>query len=150
MITDDHRRLLGHKITAVGRRWRRLADEMLGELGMSDSAGWCLVHIQRDGPARQAELAEALGVAQPSLVRTLDRLQGAGLIHRVQHPEDKRSNLIGLTDAGEALVGRIEEKLDALHDAILSDVPDEAVELTAGMLDLIGARMMERERKGRP
>jgi MarR family transcriptional regulator for hemolysin len=150
MAAADHRRLLGPKITAVARQWRRSADETLSEMGMTDSAGWCLVHIRDDGPTRQAELAEALGVTQPSLVRTLDRLQGAGLIHRVQHPKDKRSNLIGLTDAGEALVVRIEEKLEAVRDAILKDIPDEAVELTAGMLDLIGARMLERERKGRP
>jgi MarR family transcriptional regulator for hemolysin len=150
MSTPEHRRLLGHKIAAVARQWRRVADDMLGELGVSNSASWCLIHIERDGPARQAELAEAMGVAQPSLVRTLDQLQGAGLIHRVRHPQDKRANLIGLTDAGEALVLRIEDRLGTLRESILTDIPDEAIELTAGLLDLNGARIGERKRQSRP
>jgi MarR family transcriptional regulator for hemolysin len=142
---DDPRRALAHKMASVARNWRQLADSALAEFGVSNSAGWCLIHIDRLGnEVRQAELAETLDIRQPSLVRTLDQLQAGGLVARATHPEDKRSNIITLTAAGRELVGGIEEKLGMLRAELLHDIPDEAIEIMVELLDLIGHRIAER------
>jgi len=149
MAPLDPRRALAHKMAPVARNWRRLADEALAELGVSNSAAWCLIHIERDGPTvRQSDLAESLDVAGPSLVRTLGQLESAGLVERAQHPGDKRSNLIGLTGKGEELVGRIEARLSELRADLLKDVPDDVVEVAVWLLDLLSLRI--REYKARP
>ena len=132
----------------VARGWRRLTDEALAELRVSTSAGWCLVHLARLGPdARQAELAEQLGITQPSLVRTLDQLSAAGLIQRLPHPQDKRSNRVEFTEAGRDLAGRIEVRLGELARQLFDGVPDAAIEITVNMMDLIGRRISERRRQ---
>ncbi|MFC3443114.1 MarR family winged helix-turn-helix transcriptional regulator [Sphingobium rhizovicinum] len=141
----DSRRLLAHKMAPVARGWRQLADSALARFGVSNSAGWCLIHIDRmGGDVRQAELAESLDISQPSLVRTLDQVQAAGLVARTPHPEDKRSNIIALTPAGQELVGQIEAQLGALRDDLLRDVPDELIEIMVEMLDILGERIAER------
>ncbi|MCI4590928.1 MarR family transcriptional regulator [Sphingobium sp. BYY-5] len=145
MPLAESKRALAHKMAPVARNWRQLADSMLAEFGVSNSAGWCLIHIDRIGPdVRQAELADSLDISQPSLVRTLDQLQAAGLVGRSPHPEDKRSNIIALTPAGQELVGQIEDKLGALRADLLRDVPDEAIEIMVELLDLLGRRIAER------
>jgi MarR family transcriptional regulator for hemolysin len=145
MSIAESKRLLAHKMAPVARGWRQLADSALAEFGVSNSAGWCLIHIDRmGGDVRQAELAESLDISQPSLVRTLDQVQSAGLVVRMPHPEDKRSNIIGLTPAGQDLVGRIEERLGLLRADLLQGVPDEAIMIMVEMLDLLSQRIGER------
>jgi MarR family transcriptional regulator for hemolysin len=145
MSITESKRLLAHKMAAVARGWRQLADSALAEFGVSNSAGWCLIHIDRmGGDVRQSELAESLDISQPSLVRTLDQVQAAGLVGRTPHPEDKRSNIIGLTSAGKDLVGRIEERLGLLRADLLQGVPDEAIMIMVEMLDLLSQRIGER------
>jgi len=144
MPLSEPKRALAHKMAPVARAWRQLADTALAEFGVSNSAGWCLIHIDRlGGEVGQSALAESLDISQPSLVRTLDQLQAGGLVTRAQHPDDKRSNIIGLAPAGQDLVGRIEAKLDALRAELLKDVPDDAIEVTVWLLDLLSLRIAE-------
>ncbi|MEC3912758.1 MarR family winged helix-turn-helix transcriptional regulator [Sphingobium sp. CR2-8] len=144
MPLSEPKRALAHKMAPVARAWRQLADSVLAEFGVSNSAAWCLIHIDRlGGEVGQSALAESLDISQPSLVRTLDQVQAAGLVQRAQHPDDKRSNIIRLTPAGQELVGRIEAKLDALRADLLKDVPDDAIASTVWLMDLLSQRIAE-------
>jgi MarR family transcriptional regulator for hemolysin len=141
----EPKRALAHKMAPVARAWRQLADTILAEFGVSNSAAWCLIHIDRlGGEVRQNDLAESLDISQPSLVRTLDQVQANGLVQRAQHPDDKRSNIISLTPNGQELVGQIEQKLDALRIELLDNVPDGAIEVTVWLLDLLSLRISEK------
>lgn len=145
MPLSDSKRALAHHMAQVARDWRQLADTVLAEFGVSNSAAWCLIHVDRLGPdVRQATLADSLGIRQPSLVRTLDQVQAAGLVERVPDPEDKRSNHILLTPTGKELVGRIEAKLGLMRRELLDGVPDAAIEIIVSLLDLLGRRIAER------
>lgn len=142
---SDLKRALAHKMPSVARAWHQLADRTLAEFGVSNSTGWCLIYLDRLGPdVRQIELAEELGIAQPSLVRTLDQLQAAGLVERTPHPEDRRSNRIALTGAGQDLVGQIETKLGDLRRDLLQGVSDSDIKAVVDLLDLLGRRIAER------
>lgn len=145
MKSEERESALVRRIAPVARQLRQASDEMLSELGISSSAGWCLMSLARMGPdSRQTDLAEQLGITQPSLVRTLDQLQAAGLVGRVPHPTDKRSNRLALTPTGEELAGRIEQRLADLHSDLLKGVPDAAVEIMANLLDLLSQRISTR------
>lgn len=144
MTLTDPKVALAHKMAAVARGWRRLADAMLADMGVSSSAGWCLVHIDAlDGATRQTDLARALEISQPSLARTLDRMEAADLILRVADPDDRRSNIVGLTPAGQALAGRIAARIATVQDALLTDVPDGAIEIANWLCDRLTGRMAE-------
>ncbi|WP_375197518.1 MarR family winged helix-turn-helix transcriptional regulator [Sphingobium sp.] len=145
MSRPEHERALAHKMPQVARKWRQLADQTLAEFGVSNSAGWCLIYLDRLGSdARQADVAEELGITQPSLVRTLDQLQAAGLVERVPNPDDRRSNRVAFTPEGQKLVGQIEAKLGDLRRELLDGVPDAAIEIAVNLLNLLEQRMAER------
>ncbi|MFD2429809.1 MarR family winged helix-turn-helix transcriptional regulator [Sphingobium scionense] len=104
MNRTELQRALAHNMPQIARLWRQLADSTLAEFGVSNSAGWCLLYLDRLGAdVRQIELADVLGITQPSLVRTLDHLQAAALIERTPNPEDRRSNCLSLTTSGATL-----------------------------------------------
>ncbi|MEU5862947.1 MarR family winged helix-turn-helix transcriptional regulator [Nonomuraea sp. NPDC047529] len=72
--------------------------------------------LEARGAASQLDVARAMGVA-PSLVVTLaDHLERLGAISRVRDPDDRRRQVLDLTDDGRALLGRCLEvtlELDA-------------------------------------
>ena len=148
MSRSELTQALTQKMPQVARSWRGLADEALAEFRVSNSAGGCLVHFARMGPeARQADLAELLGITQPSLVRTLDQLEAMALVERVPNPDDKRSNRIAFTPAGRELAGRIKERLDGVRRELLDGVPDAAIEISVNLMELLGRRIAERRQR---
>jgi MarR family transcriptional regulator for hemolysin len=62
---------------------------------------------------RQNVLAEYCGMEGASLVRILNDLQAAGLVVRVPDATDRRANLLGLTETGQAKLVEIEAELRA-------------------------------------
>lgn len=56
----------------------------------------------RDGQT-PGEIAEAIGVEGPTVVRALQRMAAAGFVVRKRHPTDRRQTTIHLTSAGARL-----------------------------------------------
>ncbi|HEX7854560.1 MAG TPA: MarR family transcriptional regulator [Sphingobium sp.] len=138
-------RELAQRMLPLARGWQQLADQALSELRVSHSTGWCLIYLHRLGPeARQIDLAQEIGISQPSVVRALDQLEAGGLVERTPHPEDRRSNRLGLTPQGKALVGKIEAKLRALRHDLLHDVPDTDMETMLRAFDILSTRIAQK------
>ena len=138
----------GRRILPLSRRWRAAADRALLDCGVSSAAGWALLHVGRLGDdVRQSELVAELDMQGASVVRVLDQLETAALLTRTADPADRRTNRLRLTEAGHELVGRIEEALGALRRDLMEGVPDSALAVAEGVLELIDQRMLlQRER----
>lgn len=68
--------------------------------------GQMLVLFEREGITQQ-ELSEIVGIEQPTMARTLARMERDGLIERRPHPTDGRSQTIFLTAKARALQPRL-------------------------------------------
>lgn len=69
-----------------------------------------LATLRRSGPPYQltpTALFSALMVTSGTMTHRLNRLAERGLIDRVANPDDARSQLVELTEAGRALVDRV-------------------------------------------
>ena len=140
----------GRRILPLSRRWRAAADRALADCGVSSAAGWALLHVGRLGDdVRQGELVAELDMQGASVVRVLDQLEASALLTRAADPADRRTNRIRLTDAGRELVGRIEESLAALRRDLMEGVPDSALAVAEGVLQLIDQRMLLLRERGR-
>ncbi len=141
------KREVAQKMPLVTRGWRQLADAELAEFGVSNSMAWCLIWLDRLGPeARQVDLAQAIGISQPSTVRVLNQLEAAGFTGRLQDPDDKRSYHLALTPAGAALVGKIEERLMGLRRDLFDDIADGEIASVLRVLDLLADRIADRRK----
>lgn len=82
---------------------------------LSRTAAYTLATLDALGPSRVTDLAEREAVSQPAMTGLVQRLQASGHVRRDADPADGRSVLVGLTDAGRALVA---ERRLAYADAV--------------------------------
>ncbi|VTZ27190.1 MarR family transcriptional regulator for hemolysin (modular protein) [Methylocella tundrae] len=121
-----------HALLLAGRHWRRAADAVVKQYGLSDATAHPLVLIARlDDEPRQNALAEAMGVEGPTLVRLLDQLCSADLIIRREDPMDRRAKVLSLTASGQAVVAKIEAELSTLRETVFANV--SAADLKASL-----------------
>jgi DNA-binding MarR family transcriptional regulator len=85
------------------------------------------------GPTTPSSLADLLGLSPTTLSATIDRLVRKGQLRRVSNPEDGRSYLLELTDAGHATnrdnFGRFKVEMDAVR----ANLEGDADEILAAM-----------------
>jgi len=64
----------------VARRWRKLLDERLKDLGVTQARWFTMICLQRGGGGlTQRELARLMTIENPTLVRLLDSLEEQGM-----------------------------------------------------------------------
>ncbi|MEO5323781.1 MarR family transcriptional regulator [Mesorhizobium sp. CC13] len=110
MAASSDTETFGFIVTDIARLIRAEMDHRTTEagLGLTTGEGRVLFNVRRAGPIRQAALAERLGVEAMTLSGLIDRLEGKGYVERQPDPADRRAKLVTLTEAGTAVVARIE------------------------------------------
>ncbi len=63
--------------------------------------------VAANGQLTMTQLADGVVYSRSGLTYQASLLEKAGLITRVSSPDDERATLVGITDAGSALVGRV-------------------------------------------
>ncbi|HET9929347.1 MAG TPA: MarR family transcriptional regulator, partial [Polyangiaceae bacterium] len=66
------------------------------------------------------EIAEAIGVEGPTVVRALQRMAASGLVTRKKHPSDGRQVVIHLTPAGARLRAQIPRAMRRVEEQALA------------------------------
>lgn len=98
-VPDDTPEAIPLALSDVARGWRNRLDERLRPLGLSCAMWTVIRHLSVGREAlTQRELAEAVGIEGPTLVRLLDRLEQGGFARRVSDPGDRRIKRVELTD----------------------------------------------------
>jgi len=107
----------------VARLWRAEIDRQLAAFGLTESRWLTLLHLSLlPESVTQRELADAVGVQGPTLVRTLDRLEAEGLIERRTEGADRRTKSVHLRAEAAPILERIEEITAAVRAEIFSDI----------------------------
>ena len=83
-----------------------------------------LTVLAADYPLSQHEAAGRLGVDRTTMVALIDELEAKGLVERHRSPQDRRKNIVQLTNAGERCLdgaGRAREEVERHFLAPLGD-----------------------------
>lgn len=97
MARDDELRIL---LQRIARRIR--ANRADGDLG--DSQYSVIVHLDTHGPLTPSRLAALEHVTPPSMNRTVNGLEEAGLVSRERDDDDARQVLVTLTPAASTVL----------------------------------------------
>ncbi|WAC28556.1 MarR family winged helix-turn-helix transcriptional regulator [Ancylobacter sp. SL191] len=126
---DDILRRLGH--LALGSRLKRLGEQfqadtqhVLDTLDPAVPSGQhpFIAALGALGPLTVGELAQALGVSQPGVTRTIAGLVGRGLVETRPGSRDQRQKVVSLTDAGRRLVDLARSELWPQIDAAVAEL----------------------------
>ena len=81
----------------------RLA-ERLDAAGLRQSTFSVLLIVDENPGLKQHEVGEALSIQQPNLVALVSELVSAGLLARLPCEDDRRANILALTDHGRSVL----------------------------------------------
>ena len=111
-------------LARVARAHRAAAARALTPLGLHPGQDLLLDLLWQADGRTQADLVAALGVEAPTVTKMAARLEAAGFVVRLPHPDDGRAPQVWLTEDGWALrspVHRAWRRLDTQLTAALSD-----------------------------
>jgi len=84
-----------------------------------------LVSLFPDVQMKKTEVLRGCIMEKSSGNEVLKRLLKQGLIQEIPHPEDRRSKLVMLTDAGRAAFISVQNSIDHLSDVVVADLTEE-------------------------
>ena len=124
------------------RAWRAMSDLVLDhdrKAAVSEALGLSFARVRAlrrlaAQPLTLRALAERLAADPPYVTLMVHDLEERGLVQRTPHPEDRRSKLVQLTDAGRAAAARADAILDD-PPAGLRDVPAEDLAVLLRVLE---------------
>jgi DNA-binding MarR family transcriptional regulator len=130
---------------AASRAVTQLYRPLLEPLGITYPQYLVLLVLWERGAVPVGELGTALRLDYGTLSPLLKRLEGAGLVERTRRPDDERSVLIALTEAGDALRTRAAAVPVAIGDAMAlpAGEHERLQEVLAGLTDRVAARAVE-------
>jgi MarR family transcriptional regulator for hemolysin len=116
---------IGLLVSRTAKTLARAFDDALTAAGGSTPMWLVLLSLKTAEHRTQAELAEAVGVRQPTMTHHLDGLERAGLVTRDRDPANRRVQRVRLTAQGEATFLRL-RRAAAAFDGLLHAGLDDA------------------------
>ncbi|WP_034914563.1 transcriptional regulator SlyA [Erwinia sp. 9145] len=139
---------LGTDLARLVRIWRALIDQRLKPLELTQTH-WVTLHNIHQLPPEQSQiqLAKAIGIEQPSLVRTLDQLEEKGLITRTTCVSDRRAKRIKLTPEAAPIISEVEHVIDATRDDILAGISQQDVDKMVMLIAHLEKNILELQQR---
>ncbi|OPC77017.1 MarR family transcriptional regulator [Embleya scabrispora] len=145
-VSDRERRTPDRLRKQASRLLARLStqsDRLIVEgLARLDARKWhyaVLASLEEYGPASQATLSRRTGIYRSDMVGVLNDLAERDLVERTPDPDDRRRNVITITDRGNSRLALLDRTLDDLHEQLLAPLApaerDQFVRMLTRLLD---------------
>jgi len=126
-----------------------LLDEILREnlqpLDILPRQARVLDALERMGSASQVELAREFDITAGSMSTMVSRLEKRGLIQRSRHPDERRCDVLGLSEAGRSQLEAIHRNWEAIDScidtAIGREKAEQLAELTTELRQALGGKI---------
>jgi len=120
-------------------RLRMVEEELFSQFELSPQQYNLLRLMRADYPDRipTLVLAQRLVSRAPDITRMLDKLEERGLIERERPPENRRTVLVGITEAGLKLLEDIAEPLKECHQRQLGHLSAKELQQLSALLQSV-------------
>ena len=125
----------GMASTAVARRLQK--NFRNAGLDITIEQWTVLYHLWKEDCLSQQQLCNRTYRDKPSITRLIDNLEKQKLLKRSSHKNDKRINLVCLTDAGRDLQDTTLELANQTMDEALHEVKKEDIEIVKKVLQQV-------------
>jgi len=125
MKRRDPSRQLEFLLAEVVRLQLRVYNSRFRATGLNQSQVAALIHLDRVEELSQTDLAERLGMRKAATGTLLDGLEGKSLVERTRGRDDRRLQLVSITDAGRRLVDEVDRMGEALGTGLRQGITRE-------------------------
>ncbi len=115
---------ISHATVRVAHVHRRLAGELLRQVGLHPGQELLLMLLWDQDNRRQSELVGLLGVEAPTVTKTLQRLEQQGLVARHRPAANRRTVVVSLTDSGRKLHREVQQLWATLEEATTASLTE--------------------------
>ena len=140
-FADDTNESIGYLLRDASRRILGAMQRQLDPHGLSMPQYFVLRELYQEQGLSQRELANRVGVLEPTIVATLDALEKSGLVTRVRSTTDRRKIGVMLTPAGNALRGTLLGDAATVLDRALAGLSAERIAGLRASLQRIKANL---------
>lgn len=130
-----------HLLRALEDDRRRIASDH----GLSTSELRSLFRIAEAGSLTPRQLAIDLSLTNGAITAISTRLVDAGLLHRVPHPDDRRSLCLELTEEAHRAMSSIHSDFAGMVRAATLDLTDEELDTATRALRQVTTAIRERQ-----
>ena len=128
---------------AIGSRDRRLAQE-LREFGLRVPEWRVLASLCARRRCSMSELADLATIDRTTLTRTVDRMEKAGSVTRLNDATDLRVTRLAPTAGGQRLFERIWPTVERLNQVAVEGLPSGAVDMLRWTLERMKTNLDQR------
>jgi DNA-binding MarR family transcriptional regulator len=116
---------VGFLIADASRMLRRVFNERVTHLGLTQAQWRALVHLSRNEGLNQVSLADLLDVQPITVARLIDKLVAADLVERRPDPNDRRAQRLFLTAKAAPMLTQIWDVADETYEVVLKGLTPE-------------------------
>ncbi|HEX8933032.1 MAG TPA: MarR family winged helix-turn-helix transcriptional regulator [Pseudonocardiaceae bacterium] len=128
---------LGYQVNYLARLLAHALRERIESLGVVPGQFAQLLALYEQDGLTQAELCAQVEIEQPTMAKTLSRMQRDGLIDRVPDPADGRRSLVMLTPRARELEHELVSAAHAVNAAAIQGLDEQAVVMFMATLTTI-------------
>jgi DNA-binding MarR family transcriptional regulator len=144
----DPNQQLEFLLTELVRLQVRVYNSRFRATGLNQSQVAALIHLERIDQLSQSDLARRLGLRKAAAGTLIEGLEGKGLVERSRGRDDRRVQLVSITEAGRRLVDDVDQMGEQLGNDYRQGISREERAQFVATLQRLRAnlRVMERAR----
>lgn len=119
---------------------REVADQALGDFGLTAKGYAALATVAGDAPISQQRLSRRLRMDPATMVDVIDSLERSGHILRRRNPDDRREYALVTTPKGRALFQRAQRALNAAERETVSGLDANEIRALKNLLGRIARK----------
>ena len=132
MKRRDPNRQLEFLLAEVVRLQLRVYNGRFRATGLNQSQVAALVHLDRVEELSQTDLATRLGLRKAAAGTLIEFLESKALVERTRGRQDRRLQLVSITDAGRRIVDEVDRMAEVLGTALREGISrDERAQLVS-------------------
>jgi DNA-binding MarR family transcriptional regulator len=136
--SDDPPRRLGFLLKHARQQLAELTSAALAPFGISGRELAVLLELAACEPASQQQAAQRLGVDRTTMVALVDGLEGKGLVGRRPQADDRRRNVVELTELGRDTVEQAGQAAQAAEREFLAPLsPADGEQFRQALWELV-------------
>ncbi|MDD3458297.1 MAG: MarR family transcriptional regulator [Weeksellaceae bacterium] len=136
---------IDHYIRSTWLTIQKMYNEQASKFDSTMVLGFALLSLDPKQGTPSTSLGPRMGMEPTSLSRTLKKLEERGMIVRENHPEDKRSVLIYLTDEGLKMRDVSKKVVLTFYEAIEERIPQQELDIFFDVLYKINEIAVDKE-----
>lgn len=122
-IVDRLRRLPTWNLSQAAGRGHALLRDRLAAVGATGYEYRVLSALAELGELSQADTGRATGLDRSDVAVTVARLSSQAAVARTGHPEDRRRNIVSMTDLGRLRLKELDIVITQVQDDLLTGIP---------------------------